>query len=314
MNPFDTHEHLLALYGASPSVSLRSAVPRNLPPLSYIGERIKLKLRSLAHPAQTRRWLSLLNSHPAFGDYLACCPRLVYKIYRPYLTTRLGVAGRLEAIRQHYQLVFGLGLGPLIAAAARAAVPLADIDGKDAARYQVSLRALSAFEREGELVLQLCHEGQPLYSVAFTFCTLDGLPTVAVGCIQGNRQDDALDAIRAATRALHGARPKQLLIELVRHVAFELGCARMRLVGNGNRAPHVALRKGRVHADYDSLWLELDAIARADGDFELPCRPLREPDFEAIASKKRSEARKRYQLTSATAARLAARLGGLAAA
>lgn len=313
MNPFDTHEHLLSLHGASPSVSLRSAVPRSLPPLAYAGERLKLKLRSLAHPAQTRRWLSLLNSHPAFGDYLAYCPRLVYKIYRPYLTTQLGVAGRLDAIRQHYHLVFGLGLGPLVAAAARAPVVLADIDGKDAAPYQISLRTLSAFEREGEMVLQLCHEGQPLYSVAFTLCTMDGLPTVAVGCIQGNRRDDALDAIRAATRALHGARPKQLLIELLRHVAFELGCARMRLVGNGNRAPHVALRKGRVHADYDGLWRELDAVARSDGDFELPCRPMHAPDFDAIASKKRSEARKRHALASGVAAALAARLARHAA-
>lgn len=313
MNPFDTSAYLLSLDGASPSVSLRSAVPRSLPALAYVGERLKLTLRSLAHPTQTRRWLSLLNSHPAFGDYLAYCPRLVYKIYRPYLTTRLAVADRLDAIRHHYQLVFGLGLGPLIAAAARAGVPLADIEGKDGAAYQIQLRALSAFEREGELVLQLCQAGQPLYSVAFTFCTIGGLPTVAVGCIQGNRQDHALDAIRAATRALHGARPKQFLVELVRHLGFELGCARMRLVGNGNRAPRVAVRKGRVHADYDSLWRELDAVPRADGDFDLPCRPLHAPDLEAIASKKRSEARKRFLLASTVAATVTARLGGPAA-
>ncbi len=308
MKMFDADPQLLSLRGASPSVSLRSGVPRSLPPLAYVGERIKLQLRSLAHPAQTRRWLSLLNSHPDFGDYLVHCPRLMYKIYRPYLTVNLPVAGRLDAISSHYQLMFGLGLGPLIAQAARASVPLASVAGKDGEIYDVSLRAVAAFEREGELVLQLGHQGQPLYSVAFTFCRLDGLPTVAVGCIQGIRQADALMAIRDATRALHGARPKQLLVELVRHLAFALGCARMRLVGNGNRAPHVAIRKGRLRSDYDQLWREIGATLRADGDFDLPCEPLRAPDLDAIASKKRAQARRRYELVGTLAAAVTARL------
>lgn len=308
MNMFDADQGLLSLRGASPSVSLRSGVPRSLPTLAYVGERIKLQLRSLAHPAQTRSWLSLLNSHPAFGEYMVHCPRLMYKIYRPYLTVNLPVAGRLDAIRSHYQFVFGLGLGPLIAAAAASNVVLASVAGKDGEAYDISLRAVAAFEREGELVLQLGQPGRPLYSVAFTFCRMDGLTTVAIGCIQGVRQDDTLGAIRDATRALHGARPKQLLVELVRHLAFNLGCARMRLVGNGNRAPHVAIRKGKVRSDYDQLWREIGASMRTDGDFDLPCEPLRAPDFDAIASKKRAQARRRHELVNTLADAVTARL------
>jgi uncharacterized protein VirK/YbjX len=66
-------------------------------------------------------------------------------------------------------------------------------------------------------------------------------------------------------------------------------------VGNANRTVCRSVRQGKVHADYDGLWQELDATVRADGDYRLPCAALAEPDLAAVASKKRSEARKRHE-------------------
>jgi dTDP-4-dehydrorhamnose reductase len=48
--------------------------------------RIKIRVRALLHPLQTPAWLRLLNSHPAFSDYVRNCPRFLYKVYRPYIS------------------------------------------------------------------------------------------------------------------------------------------------------------------------------------------------------------------------------------
>jgi uncharacterized protein VirK/YbjX len=70
------------------------------------------------------------------------------------------------------------------------------------------------------------------------------------------------------------------------------------MVSNRNRVIYKAIRNGRVLADYDQLWEELGARLRPDGDWELDCAPVAAPDLESIPSKKRSEARKRYDLVS----------------
>jgi uncharacterized protein VirK/YbjX len=71
-----------------------------------------------------------------------------------------------------------------------------------------------------------------------------------------------------------------------------------------------AIRHGRVLADYDGLWTELGARLRADGDYELDCAALAAPDLEAIASKKRSEARKRFELVKGLADAVSVALRG----
>jgi uncharacterized protein VirK/YbjX len=286
----------LALGRVAPSVTLGQGVSARLARLPYLRERIKLHARALFHRSHTRAWIEVLNSHPAFAEYIQHCPRLVDKIYRPYLTTKLGMSDRLAVLRSHYQFMFRHGLGQMIAQATRTGVTLGSIEGKTGARYQVRLRAVEPMEREGELVMQLVEGTALVYSVAFTFSDLHGFSIVSVGCIQGPKDGDGLGSIRQATRELHGMRPKQLLVCLVRQLGYELGCTQMRLVGNANRVVHGAMRQGRVLADYDQLWAELGAEKRFDGDFQLPCEPIQPPDLEKICSKKRSEARKRHNL------------------
>lgn len=299
-------EYMVA--SAEPSITIRSGVSRDLRPVPYWRELIKLKLRALAHREHTARWLKLLNSHPAFSDYVRNYPRFLYKIYRPYLTHTLSMDARLAVLASHYQFVFEHGLGAIIGQASHKAVPLAQVDGKRGTPYTVSLRAIGPLEREGELVLQLSGEGVLLYSVAFTFAWRGEGHTVSIGCIQGGKDEGTLDAIRAATRELHGMRPKQLLITLVRQLGYTYGCRQMLLVSNANRVVRGAMRQGRVLADYDQLWSEMGAERCADGDFALPCTALAEPDMESIPSRKRSEARKRHEMMARVAAAVSARL------
>lgn len=283
--------------GSAARVNLASGVSRTLATIPYLRERIKLTVRALFHARHTGPWLRLLNSHPAFADFAEASPWLLHKIYRPYLTAHLDMGMRLDVLAAHYAFVFRHGLTQLVAQACRSGVPLASVDGKSGGRYHILLRAIEPMEREGELVLQLVEDETLVYSVAFTFSDLERDAIVSIGCIQGPKHAAGLEAIRVATRELHGLRPKQLLVKLLSQLGHALGCTQLRLVGNANRVVGSAIRQGRVLADYDQLWQEMGATERADGDFQLDCSAVPELDLERICSKKRSEARKRHGLT-----------------
>jgi uncharacterized protein VirK/YbjX len=287
-------ERLVA--AATPSVTLDSAVPLHLSGLPRLRERLKIRLRALLHAPQTPAWLRLLNSHPAFSEYVRTCPRFLYKVYRPYISTALGPADRLAAIQAHYHFIFRRGLGQTVARASLAPLALANVEGKSGLPYSIQLRTVDMFDREGELVLQLAQGDKVIYTVAFTVAPRAGRPAISIGCVQGGKTEDAREAIRLATRDLHGIRPKQLMVSLVRQLGHEYGCERLHLVSNRNRVIYKAIRHGRVLADYDALWEELGAVRNAGGDYELDCAPLGAPDLESIPSKKRSEAKKRHEL------------------
>lgn len=277
-------------------ISLRSGLAGELCGVAYLRESLKLTARALYHGRATKRWLQFLNSHPMFSTMLPACPRLVNKIYRSYFSTTLGCEGRLAALQTHYGMVIRHGLAPLVASAACAPVVLCRLAARADLGYSIQLRAANVLDREGELVLQLVHGTDLVCSIAFSFMQHERGIAIGIGCLQGPPGDAGLERIRAATRELHGLRPKNLLVRLVRQLGYDFGCQELVLVANLNRVVTKASRKGKVHADYDGLWEELHAWRRPDGDFALDCEDLPVPCMESIPSKKRSEARKRHEL------------------
>ncbi|OWW21556.1 DUF535 family protein [Noviherbaspirillum denitrificans] len=278
-------------------VTIRSGASAEKRRIPFLREWIKLELRALLHWRHTRQWLGLLNSHPAFSELVQRCPRLLYKIYRPYLSGTLSMCDRIAVIASHYSFVDRKGLMPLVIEASAAGVRMGTVEGKSGTRYEIRLHAVGMLEREGELVLRLSElDGMDLASIAFTFADVNEVRTLRIGCMQGPKSEEALAAIRHATRELHGMRPKHLLALLVRHLGHALGFGKLRLVGNANRVVHGAMRQGRVRADYDQLWQEIGALPRPDGDFEISCARLQPPDLSDVASKKRAEARRRHDV------------------
>ena len=286
----------------TPAITLHAGLTNMPPGLARLRELLKLQLRARLQQRETRVWLQLLNSHPVFQDLLQAYPRLVHKVYRHYLSKSLSCRQRVALLVDHYRFILQQGWGKLMVDAAHGAVLLGSLPGKAGTLYHLHLSSLSRMDREGEMVLQLTHGDDLLYTVVFTFfgCRTRAPMEVGVriGCIQGPKGEDGLRRVREATRDLHGMRPKFLMLRLVRQLAWEHGCRSMILVGNDNRAVHHSARKnGRLLADYNGVWQELGARARRDGDFELPCENLPAPMLAEIASKKRSEARKRHELT-----------------
>lgn len=292
-------------------VSLRSGIVARPRTWSYFRELAKLQARALLHPRETRRWLAMLNDEGALNELASRNPHLVRKIYRPYLSLKYRCQDRLRALAAHYALMSRKGLMPVILSAASQPVMLTRFSGKSGAPYEISLRATSAFDREGELVLRLTQAGELVYSIAFSMVNEYGYcdPAVFVGCIQGSKGLDAMQRIRDAGRELHGMRAKNLMVRLVRQVGYDLGCRHMILVGNRNRVAH-RYRKAVTYADYDLLWREFGAQARDDGNFEMACEDLPcSLTMTTVPSSKRSEVRRRHALLRSIAADVRSHLG-----
>ncbi|MTW10480.1 DUF535 domain-containing protein [Pseudoduganella eburnea] len=278
------------------AITLRSGLePKSS--LSRLTAALKLHARAMTTPRLTRGWLELLNSHPSLRELANVQPRLIHKIYRPWLSKRLCQRRRLAALGDHYRFIVQEGLGDAVLQAARGGLRLASFAGKSGAHYTIDLRAIVPMEREGELVLQLMCQGTLVYSLAFSFVQEGQLRQLGIGCVQGPQCGAGLELAREATRDLHGLRPKNLLVRLAGQLGHAWGCEHLVLVGNRNRTVCVkSVRKGKVKADYDSLWQELGASRRPDGDWQMGCAPLQAPDLEEVPSKKRAEMRRRYEL------------------
>jgi uncharacterized protein VirK/YbjX len=278
------------------AITLRSGLePKSS--LSRFAAALKLHARAMSAPRLTRGWLELLNSHPALRELVRTQPRLVHKIYRPWLSKRLCQQRRLLALGDHYRFIVQQGLGDAVVQAARGGLQLAGFTGKSGAHYTIELRAVVPMEREGELVLQLMCEGELVYSLAFSFVQEGALRQIGIGCVQGAQCGVGLELAREATRDLHGMRPKNLLVRLASQLGHACGCEHLVMVGNHNRTVCAkSLRKGKVKADYDGLWQELGASQRPDGDWQMGCAALQAPDMEEIPSKKRAEMRRRHDL------------------
>ncbi|WP_050470513.1 VirK/YbjX family protein [Herbaspirillum chlorophenolicum] len=278
-------------------VSLYSAPDRQRSGMSRLARRIKLCIRGLIHPRQTRRWLDFWNLTSTHVTLAIATPRLLQKIYRPYQSLHLRHPERLDILTSHYDFIIRQGLAPLVLQASRQRIPIGLFNGKSGDPYEVRLAAIDSLDREGELALHLYRNDQHLFSTAFTFYRQQGLWCIGIGCLQGPGGADSREHVRRATRDMFGLRPKALMIRLVRAIGAGYGCARMVLVSNHNRVSNHRCKRDRVHADYDAFWLELGAAQRGDGDYELSCEEPTPTDINELPSRKRAEARHRLALT-----------------
>ncbi|AMP16855.1 DUF535 family protein [Collimonas pratensis] len=278
-------------------VTLLSCLQHSPRGLSYFAKRIKLSARTLLHYRQTRRWLAYWNGSPMHASLAQATPRLLQKIYRPYQSLRLRSAERMDLLVSHYNFIVQQGLATLILQAAKSPQLLGSFSGKSGVLYEIRLSAIATLDREGELALDLCCAQQRLFSVAFTFHGNEASPAIGIGCLQGPRGSDAQERVRHATRDMFGMRPKGLMVRLVREIGRAYGCKQLILVGNRNRVMSHQVRTGQVFADYDDFWQEIGAMRRADGEYQLSCEEIPSPNLQEIPSSKRSEARKRIDLT-----------------
>ncbi|PIG30702.1 uncharacterized protein VirK/YbjX [Janthinobacterium sp. 35] len=295
------------------ALSLRhgAAVLPAVLPQRASGHRLKAALGALFFPRQRTRWQAFLGSMPGLSSLAQLHPCLRFKIYRPYASRQLGCADRLALLEGHYRFLWQAGARALVERAARQSVVLAAFEGKDGALYRLQLTAIYDSYREGELCLRLTRDSQPLYLASFLFLPRADGVSLQLGALQGLRSEAGKLAVKEATRALHGCRPKNLMVAALRDFGDFFACTNLFLVCNDNRIALNARRRRHIAADYDHVWQELHALRMRDGNYHLPCAPYRVPDLAEVPSKKRADVRRRGELLLSMAADMRGQLAHL---
>ena len=262
--------------------------------------RLKFLLRTLLAPKSTLSLLDYLASHPMRDEMLRAAPSLPCKLHRVYQSVKVNRETALKNIIAHYDH-FAAQVPPALGHAHFSDQPLhiATLEGKEGQRYFIQFNAAGRLDKEGEATLMFTLEnGEPLATVTFALINYRDQPTLFIGAIQGPRAHVEHSQIQSATKACHGLFPKKLVMEAILLLAELTQMTQIVAVANKTHIYENARykkRRGMIFADYDSFWETLQGELKDDGYYHLP-QQIPHRSLEEIASKRRSEYRRRYQL------------------
>jgi uncharacterized protein VirK/YbjX len=278
--------------------------------LDEFKNRFKFAFRSALTLPSTLRWLNTFAENDELLEYLRKLPRMASKLHRPYLYQALGTQGKLKMLQDHYQIECSrFPARQLAALLATQSLTLAEIFAKDDHRYRFTLTHRHTFQKEGELSLRMWDgDNIPLVTLTFSLFHGEAGPTLIIGGMQGpRRRHDGPEAMKLATKACHGLFPKRIAMEALTVLARMLGIQKVRAVSKEVHIYSSWRYRKAFESDYDGFWLSLGGILDDQGIFDLPLHLPRKA-FEAIASKKRAEYHRRFQLLDDLSAQVASSL------
>ena len=253
-------------------------------------------------------WFDFLDSEE-IQPFRAVDASLPLKPFKPYLALGLDIGGRMRVIRD--SLLFLLSHRDALQNV---------IHGKEAVLATIDLGAesvLSLFfkincQKEGELTLLLRFaDGRTAAISAFAFeRKSDGSHVMRIGRIQGVKDPEMQ---RQLEKAMHGLRPKALMLAVSQEVAHALDVNEVYGVANDSQVYRrkVLIAVPGFHGlsfDYDALWLESGGVLGSDGWFRLPSR-LEKRQPSEMKPNKRSMYKKRYALLDGISAQIHRALG-----
>jgi uncharacterized protein VirK/YbjX len=244
-------------------------------------------------------WLRELRSWhraetPALQAIVRRRPSIVCAVSRPYINTAWHSARRLAVIREHYTLLSGalkvLDFDPA-GRLTLAGLPL------HAGKLDLVIDMPEWFAHEGELALNLFWNGRRIYSLVFSLGQDEGRLTAYVGALQGLRGSEARPIYRDLTHALHGLRPRELLLAVFRMLCGRIGVERVLAVSDHRRPSGSAYFATRteVFTSYDAVWLAHGGHQGREGFFDLPLTLARRGS-DSMPGRKRAQYRRRYEM------------------
>ncbi|MBL5923708.1 DUF535 domain-containing protein [Lelliottia amnigena] len=263
--------------------------------------RRKFMLRSLATPFSTSRLLASLAKQPRLMQMMQVQPGLPCRLHRPWLSVNMNRQKTLDALAWHYQTMNSVLPAALMNGyLSKQGMTLLTLTGKDEQQFTVRLCADAFLDKEGEATLAFCdRENTVLAELTFTLCQFEGKSTLFIGGMQGAKAFVPHELIQGATKACHGLFPKRLLVEAAMTLGAVFPVEQILAVSN---ATHIyrswryrKKKEGKLLADYDSFWRSIGGEQHPTGNFSLALEMPRKP-MEDIASKKRAEYRRRYEL------------------
>lgn len=254
-------------------------------------------LRCMITPVSSVRYYHELYSLQSIDKLLEIQPTLQAKIHRPYLHKGGKAKARRKNIIGHYRFVQNLPIEYQPFFFPQRAMLLAQFTGKKSEDFYIYCSS-GGFEREGELMLSMYFDNIPVARLSFSIIpTLKGY-CAFIGGLQGAPKDIGPDLIRDVTKACYGLFPKRIVFEALCSLMSCCGITDILAVSEHSHVfrqlrYRYKKRKSFV-AVYSDFW---ESVAgRPYGNlYQLPSYVARK-SFNELASKKRSEYRKRYAL------------------
>lgn len=263
--------------------------------LRGLRDRLRFVLSATRLMAPLRHFI-----HPPVGSALErlmlARPETVGAVVWPYQCLGWDAVTRLERIESHCKAIDALGAG--LDFRVDQAVQLLNLDNLSPG-LRVVLDQPRWFMREGQLAINLFAGGVRIYTLAFSFGFLpDGLAAY-VGAIQGANTAGIQDGYKELTKALHGMRPRDFLVELFRTFCRCLDVLRIYAVADESRQHRSkyfgAAKASTLTLNYDDIWVERGGV-RANEDFFVLAPEAPDRSLEDVPSKKRAMYRRRYEM------------------
>ena len=265
--------------------------------------RRKFMLRSILMPRLSREWMNELSQWSHLDTLLTRQPRLPVRLHRPYLAVNFSRHQVLDALRYHYTLLSeAMSSEELTTYLNTQALTLAQIEGKNGDTFTLELTMQINLDKEGDsTILMRNADGDVLAEMTFTLLDYQNQRTLFIGGLQGGKRDLPHEAIQNATKSCHGLFPKRLVMEAVCRFAERLHVDQILAVSNDVhifRGERYQDKNKKILSDYDTFWEAVGGERDNEGYYHIPVAIARK-DIAEIASKKRAEYRRRYELMDA---------------
>lgn len=167
--------------------------------------------------------------------------------------------------------------------------------------YTLEMGYSDSFYREGELTLMLLNsKKQRIYSIAFSFLKDIDKHYIFIGGMQGPQQTStsSLEIIKTMTKEMHGLRPRNFMLLIMRAIATSLEIEKIVAVTTENHISkchrNPLKHYDKFQADYNGYFEEEGGVR--EGRFFILSSDQKRKSIDSIESKKRSLYKKRYTM------------------
>ena len=273
--------------------------------------RIRFFLNALAAYGSVKPMIDAPRESP-LGKLIRHRPEAIGAVIWPYQCAGWNAQTRLARIRDHYAVVEKIG--GAIDFPVDGKISLLDL-GDIREGFHVIVDQPIWFMREGQLAINLFLGDVRMYTLAFSLFHQKNAIAAFVGAIQGRDIEGALEEYRELTKAAHGMRPRDLLIEVFRMFCAELGVTQIFAVSDEYRHHKDRyfgeVSKKKFSASYDEIWTDRGGV-RVDPMFYQLDTGDTVRDLATIPSKKRSMYRRRFEMLRRIRAQMHDRYSSLA--
>ena len=261
--------------------------------------RYKFVLRSYLFYPKTLDWVKQLQGYHYLGYYLNKQTNLPCKLQRPYLSSAFSTHTAYDALCYNYAFFEKQSDSLITKLFSKKPLVLANLEGKNAEPIVIELYSEDRYSREGEFSVSARDSENNCYiTLTFSIINYQGKSTLFIGGLQGMEHENGRELTQKITKSCYGLFPKRLAFEVVRQLAHTFQLQQIASVTNKTHIYQnwrYARKRKKVFADYDEFWLSMGATIDKRYLAILPFDEGRKP-IEEVASKKRSEYRRRYAL------------------